>query len=504
MTFETGEIDGGADERLGEAGRTTARISWRLPLLAAALTLGLGGRIAYSYDAPLWFDETFTGVIATQPTFSALVEWCLHELTGPAFYMPLWAWAKLAGSSNLALRLPNILLSVLTPLAILRFGHPDRDLRLWWGTFLLLWVPIFAVAGEARSYPETFALAAAQAVLFIRLIERPSIARASLWILVSSLLVLCHYWSAVPGVVQGCAYLVVHRLRAVRTWPALVFLLPMLAWSWFHLPAVLAFTVGGGSGIDGLPWSAALDIPKMLFGAGFGGAVILAVVAISFIPAEVRRGWRSLRRPSPEAVLALCAVGSVALSLILAFVRPGFAPRYLIASMPGLLFALALWARWMAARDARPIAVVTAMFLATAAGLLVAIVRVPDLDPRHKFELERPSAWLAERAPANLVVFWDGPVAEASSDAALAEVGGFFLRRAGHPVTVDVARVPAGKDPNGPVLKLASARRNSAILWFANDALPDSRKPQVARYDARFDCRDFGGGVVTMTACRPR
>jgi hypothetical protein len=504
MAFETREIGDRSDVLPATAERGMAGIGWRLPLLIAALVLGLGGRIAYSYDAPLWFDETFTGVIATQPTFSALVNWCLHELTGPAFYMPLWAWEKLAGPSDLALRLPNIILSVITPLAILRFGHRDRDLRLWWAIFLLLWVPIFAVAGEARSYPETFALAAAQAALFIRLVERPSISRASLWISVSSVLVLCHYWSVIPGVIQGCAFLAVHRQRAVRTWPALVFLMPMLVWSWFHLPAVLAFTVGGSGGIDGLPWTAVLDLPEMVLGTGFGGTVVLAVVAISLGLAGARRGWRGRGRPSPEAVLALCAVGSIALSLILAFVRPGFAPRYMMASMPGFLFALALWARWMAARDARPVVIVMATLLATAAGLLVTILRVPDLDPRHKFELERPSAWLAERPPAHLVVFWDGPVAEASSDAALAEVGGFFLRRAGHAVDVQVARVPAGEEPSPALLKLANAQGNSAILWFANDALPASRKPQVERYDARFECRDFGGGVVTMTACRPR
>lgn len=477
---------------------------WRLPLLAAALVLGLGGRLAYSAHAPLWFDETFTGVIATQPTFSALIKWCLQELTGPAFYVPMWLWQKLAGSSDFALRLPSIVLSVLTPLAILWFGHRDRDLRLWWAIFLLLWVPIFAVAGEARSYPETFALAAAQAVLFIRLIERPSISGASLWISVSSLLVLCHYWSAIPCFVQGGGFLAFHRARAVRTWPALIFLLPALAWSWFHLPAVLAFTVGGSTGIDGLPWTAVLDVPEMLLGTGFGGAVVLVVIAISLVLTGARGGWRGAGRPSPEAVLALCAIGSIALSLILAFVRPGFAPRYLMASMPGLLFALALWARWMAARDARPVVIVIASLLATATGLLVTIMRVPDLDPRHKFELERPSAWLAERPPADLVVFWDGPVAEASSDAALAEVGGFFLRRAGHGVDVRVARVSARQEPNRAVLKLANARENSAILWFANDGLPASRTPQVERYDARFECRDFGGGVVTMTACRPR
>lgn len=481
---------------------------WRLPVLAAALVLGLVGRIAYSWNAPLWFDETFSGVIASQPTFAGLVKWCMAELTGPAFYMPLWAWEKLAGPSDFALRLPSLVLSIGAPLAILRWGNRDADLRLWWAVFVLLWVPIFAVAGEARSYPETFALGAAQAVLFVRLLERPSTARASLWVIVSSLAVLCHYWGVVPALVQGIGFLAAHRRRAIKTWPALVFFAPLLAWSWFHLPVVLGFTIGGSSGFDGLPLSAILDIPAMLLGVGVTGTVVLAAVAASLALEWKRGGWRRGLTMSPELVLALCGLASIAVILLLGFVRPGFVARYATASMPSFLFGLALWARWMVAREAKWVVVVAAMMFATAAGLLGSILRGPDTDARHLFELERPSAWLAERSaeqlPEHLVVFWDGPVAEASPGFALAEVGGFFLRRSGHKVDVTVARVAATDDPNRSVLALTRKDGKSAILWFANDSLPPSRKPRIEGYDPRFECRDFGGAVVTMTACRWR
>ncbi len=471
-------------------------------MLIAALVLGLGGRIAYSYNAPLWFDETFTGVIASQTTLGALLKWCLNELTGPAYYVPLWLWEKVAGTSNIALRLPSLVLSLGTPLAVLAWGHRAADLRLWWAVVLLLWVPIFAVAGEARAYPEIFALGTLQAALFVRLIERPSTARASGWIIASSLLVLCNYWGGIPALVQGLVFIAVHRTRAIRTWPALLFMAPMLAWSWFHLPAVLAFTVGGSSGISGLPLSAVLDIPAMLFGVGLNGAIVMAMVIGSLGFVWLRGGLRLSTPPTPERALALCGAASVAVILVMAFVKPGFSPRYATAAMPSFLFGLALWVRWMMARDARPVVLAVVLLFATAAGLVGSILRGPDTDPRHKFELERPSAWLAEHRPDSLVVFWDGPVAEASPDFALAEVGGFFLRRAGHGTEVAVARVPAAENPNPAVL--ARADGNSAILWFANDELPASRAPHIERYDSRFECRDFGGGVVTMIACRQR
>jgi hypothetical protein len=502
MALEERMMEDRSDKRGTRSRLLAARIGWRWPLLAAALVLGLTGRIAYSYGAPLWFDETFTGVIASQPTFAGLVKWCMAELTGPGFYAPLWAWEKLAGPGNFALRLPSLILSICTPLAILRWGARDFDLRLWWTVVLLLWVPIFAVAGEARPYPEIFALGAGQAIAFIRMIERPTIARTSGWIIVSSLLILCHYWSVVPAIVQGLAFLAVHRFRAIKAWPALVFLAPMLIWSWFHLPAVLAFTAGGGGG--GMPLSSVLDLPAMLLGVGVSATIVLAAVMASLVLEIAQGGWRGHLDMTPERVLAWCGVVSVAVIFLLGFALPGFSRRYAMAAMPSFLFALALWARWMTGRNPKAVFLVVAMLLATAAGLVGSILLGPDKDPRHMFELERPSAWLGEQAPEHLIVFWDGPVAEASPEFALAGVGGFFLRRDGHRVDVSVARVAAAEDPNRGVLALTDERRKSAILWFANDALPPSRTPRIEHYDPRYECRDFGGGIVTMTACRWR
>lgn len=479
----------------------------RWALLAAALALGLVGRLAYSWNAPLWFDETYTAVIASQPTFFGLIHWCLHELTGPAYYVPLWLWEKVVGHGDFALRLPSIVLSVAAPLVILRCGSRDPALRLWWGIVALLWVPFFQVAGEARAYPLIFLLGVVQAILFVRLTARPSTMQASLWVGASSMLVLCNYWGAIPCAVQGLAFLLVHRFRAVRTWPALIFAIPMLVWSWFHLPFVLGLTIGGSSGIDGMPLSSIFRIPTMLMGVGFGATVILVTVAGSLLWAGWRNGSWSWRPISPDQLLGLCGLVSVAVILLLAFVRPGFAPRYAMASMPSFLFGLALWLHWALARDPRPVIVVLAMMFVTAAGVVLPLLTGPDRDPRHTFELERPSAWLAERdaghTPKNLVVFWDGPIAPAVPDFTLREVGGFFLRRAEHPVEVSLARLSQIGDPNPAVVALAR-QKHAAILWFANDALPAERAPRIERYDAGFECRNFGRGEVVMTACRRR
>jgi len=477
---------------------------WHLPLLAAALIVGMFGRIAYSHGTALWFDETFTAVIASQPTFAKLIDWCLHELTGPAFYLPIWGWEKLAGNSDFALRLPSLILSILTPLAVLRWGHRDGGLRWWWAIFLLLWPPIFAVAGEAKPYPEIFALGVAQAAVFMRLLERPTIRRACAWAILSALAVLCHYWSALPALVQGLAFLALHRLRALKTWPALIFLVPMLVWSRIHLPFVLGLTIGGSSGINGLPLSALRDIPMFVLGTSANGVLVFVIVLASLAMTVARKGWPRLRRPTPEMTLALCGLVSIAVILVIAFIRPGFSPRYMMGAMPSFLFALALWARRKAPRDAKFPLLVAAILLASETGVIISILRHPEGDARHTFELEKPSAWIAERPVGHLVMFWDNPVGDSSDAARLSDIGGFFLRRAGHRVDVSVARAPAGTDPNSAVLALTDPRRKSAILWFSNDDLPPGRTPQIAAHDPRYECRAFSRGMIAVTACRWR
>lgn len=488
------------------AGEGGVSARWRWAMLAAALLLGCAGRLAYSWNAPLWFDETYTGVIASQPTFAGLITWCLHELTGPGYYLPLWLWEKVAGHGDLALRLPSIALSLATPLVVLRWGSRDPALRYWWAIAVLLWVPIFQIAGEARAYPLIFLLGTVQAALFVRMISGPSTSRASAWVAVSALLILCNYWGAIPSAVQGIAFLATQRQRALRTWRAVIFVIPLLAWAWFHLPFVLGLTGASSGGVGGMPLADIVRVPGMVMGIGFSATVIVAVIAGSLLWTGTRTERPPARAYSAELVLASCGVASLGIVLVLAFVRPGFAPRYAMAAMPAVLFGLALWLRWMTARDMRPAVVVLAMLFTTAVGVVVPLLTGPDKDPRHLFELERPSAWLAAagpEAPRRLVVFWDGPIARTVPDFTLREVGAFFLRRAGREVEVSLARLPSGGDPNSAVVALAAQRR-AGILWFANDALPAERQPRIERYDQRFECRNFGRGEVTMTACRWR
>lgn len=473
---------------------------WRQALFASALLIGVAARLSYSWNAPFWFDETYSGVIATQTRFAAAVDWCLHELSGPGFYLVLWAWRHIAGDSDMALRLPSIVCSIAAPLLLYFRGHPDRDVRTFWAVLVLLWLPADVVAGEARPYPQLFLLGVLQAMAFRRLIETPTRGLALRWGLITACAILTSYNALAISGVQAVLFIARQRRRALAMgWPAVLPLLMVAGWMAAHLGFLLHFVRAQDASYSAMPLAAIATLPTILFGAPLLGLIILGVVAVTAL-----LYWRPRQGPDANGLVALSGMIAVGAVFAIGFINPGFAPRYLTPSMPALLFGFALWARWQAARDSKPVAVVMALLLLSSAELVRSALTEPDRDPRHAFNFETASAWIDAGRPQRLVFFWDGPTSAAGDAPRLAEVGGYFLARAGHPIPVDVARAGRGDDPNAAVLALARQHPGAAILWLSNIDFGAKRVPQIAERDPRYQCRDFGGGLVTVTACRWR
>jgi hypothetical protein len=471
-------------------------------MLVAAFLFGLAGRMVSGWTLPLSFDETYSGTIAGQPDLAGLVHWCRNELSGPAFYMPLWGWAHVAGDSNMALRLPSFLLSLAAPFLIAGRGHRDRDLRYFWAALALLWLPGLSMAPYARPYAQLFFLGTAQAIAFLRMAETPSTGRALLWTSVSGLMVLTHYYAAPVCAVQGLAYLAFRRKAAVATWPALLALVPVAAWMAVHLPMALGFARASGGHYTLLGIGDLGLLPTMVFGSVVHGLLILAILGITLV--TQRKDLRAARLGAAEPLLAVSGILAFLCVFALAFFQPSFAPRYLTPAIPAVLFAVALWARYMLRRDWRPVALVFGL-LFLMAGVMIgerATGRIED--DRAGGNLETPSTWLMERPAGKLVFFWDSVIGGYGDAGGIRDLAGFLFRRAGHPVAVQVVRVGLEGDPNAAVLA-AAAGPDTAILWRTSDAMFDprfaSRRADIARRDPRFECRSFGPAV---TACRPR
>ncbi|AMK18867.1 glycosyltransferase family 39 protein [Sphingobium sp. MI1205] len=477
-------------------------------VLVAAFLLFLANILASGLLAPLWLDENFSATIAAQPSWGGLVDWCLNELSGPLYYSLLWAWEKLAGDANAALRIPSIFFSIAAPAAILWRGHEDRTVRHLWALSVALWQPGFGIATEARPYSLMLFLGCAQAICFLRLIEASTTKRAAIWAGISSLAVLTHYHAAVISGIQGLAYLIICRRRAVDTWPALFVLLPMGAWMYWHLHFVLNYAVSGNSWYQLLSWKEALFAPLFLCGSV---VTLIALGLMTPLWAYVRFGeaWMraSSRRLSPEMTLVCTGLLSAACVLAIGFVRPSFSMRYLLpyVGAVSLLIPIVL-------RDVKqlvpsgPLAIIL-LLVGSALPPLAKRIAEPLNDHRYGFNFEQPSDWIIRNSTTRKLVFlWDNPTALMGEPDKLAEVGGYFFRRHGRPIEVLIPRYALNADPNPAVLHLARGRPETAIIWAYDRGVPNTSAliypPRLAE-DKEWRCRNFGLGSITVLTCIP-
>jgi hypothetical protein len=477
--------------------RSRVRRRWPLALFLVSLVVGITARVAAGWHLPLWLDETFTGTIAGQPGVTGLLRWCLIELTGPAFYGPMWLWAKVAGTGNIALRAPMLLLSIVAPLLLAWRGHPDRDLRLLWATLALAWLPILPMATEARPYPQLFFLGCLQAMLFMRTLERRDRRSAFAWAAVTAFAALTHYYSLIIGGFQGLALLIAYRRALLRLWPAAVAFVPVALWMMVHLPFVLGFAAGRAGHYDPMPVEMVLFIPMLIFGVGLQGFAILALVGATHAT------WSgSALKPSPEAQLVWTGVAAFALLFLVGLAEPIMQPRYLTPAVPALLFGLACWAMHVSRRRPLVAAAPLLLMIAAMAQSLLFGAQDPRFRERRNFSFEEASRWLDERPFNRLTFAWSTPTGAQAQADPLANVAGFFFRRSGHPRQVTIVRT--GRDPNSDLLASAARTGSTAILWISDDPLPDGVVAQIERRDAAWECRDFGGAAILVYACRAR
>lgn len=78
----------------------------KLPVLAWLLLLALVVRIPGMFE-PLWYDETFSAVIAARP-FPLMIEAALGDVHPPLWYSILWLVQRVLGNAEWALRLPAL------------------------------------------------------------------------------------------------------------------------------------------------------------------------------------------------------------------------------------------------------------------------------------------------------------------------------------------------------------------------------------------------------------
>jgi hypothetical protein len=458
---------------------------------------------------PLWLDEAWTIGIAGPAPWIDFFHQVYWDVNAPLYYLLMYLWQGVFGQSDLAMRAPSLIFAVATPL-VLAFSRVEglgRTERLTWASVTALWFPALCYAQEARSYAMLLFISTLQTVAFIRVLQRPSTGRATLWAAFAALAIVTHYDAIFLGAAQGLIYLAARRMRAVRTWPAALAFAPAFGWLAYHLPRIAEFAR------PGIAWYTVLDVDglndSLLHLMGQRQCWVLLVVGLlavglRFIPLlRSESAGGEARSPGVASVwlAALAAVLSAAALIAIGFLRPSFAPRYLTPDGPGVLLGIVLLIGAIAGRRA-----------AWALGVLVialgaAVTRQMALGVRmapRSYNYERASQILEKVHPKHLVFLWDHPVDPIEHPEQLAAAGDAFFRRDHVKLTVDPVILKPGEDPNTRLLA-GAAPPHSVILWVYDVGVHDTAAidfpPRITTLDPAWTCRHGGGDTFGILAC---
>jgi len=316
------------------AGRATRRL---LPALLAGLLIAAAVRL-YRIDAQsLWNDEGNSLRLAER-SLGALIDAAARDIHPPGYYLALKGWIALAGTSELALRLPSALAGLLTVAVASALGRRLSETGAGALAGLLVALSPLAVyySQETRMYALLGLLAALSMAVFAAWLERITRGRsAGRWAVALGLInaagLYTHYAFPFTLLAQGALLALWLAGRAQRRdWLtarhgllgyialsglALALFTPWLPTAWDQLTgwpaaphgvslverlrASLGAITTGGVTRDA-PWAALIAPGLLALGGLFGGRRLCALP----------HGWRALLPP----VWAAATVGGLLLS----------------------------------------------------------------------------------------------------------------------------------------------------------------------------------------------
>lgn len=473
---------------------------WLLYALAAAAAVaGLAARIYIGRDLPLWVDESWTVMVASQPDWTGVWREAWRDANAPLYYLLMALWTPLAGVSDAALRLPSLIFAILASLLPILWRAPGLPFgaRLAWGAMLWLWVGGLGFSADARVYALLLLLATAQTIAFVRLLAAPDRKGALIWATLAMLSGLGHYFALFLTLAQGVLLIVaLGPRRTLRLWPAAFAFLPLLGWLAIHFPRLMEFARADVGWYVRLDSGTSIGLALHLIGPWTWRFPLLLAVALFATRLMRGAGEESEEGARPLLVAAMAGLIAFAMVLILGWLRPSVTARYLTPFVPAALLGLVLIAR--GARQAR---------LACAALLavyLLPLIELPairdELRARNAYSLAPASEWLAPTRPERVALLWDHPNMTIVADESLRPVGGFFLNRGGLGVESAVIRVPWSGDA------AAAFPARSAILWLYDQGYRSDTTAAIRRLAAQRRCRAYpregGRGILACAALR--
>ncbi|HEY2160493.1 MAG TPA: glycosyltransferase family 39 protein [Solirubrobacteraceae bacterium] len=264
-----------------------------------------------------WFDEANTALLVHFSPGKMLGLVPQTESTPPLYYCVAWAWARVFGYGETALRSLSAVAGVLTvPVA---YGAARKLISVRAGLIaaaltacspLLVWY-----SQEARAYALLVLLCAASLLAFAHVLERPTGRWAAAWVLASALALATHYYAVLLIVPEALWLLAVHRRdRAVQVAFGLVTLCGLAL-----IPlAISQHGTGKGNWISGAPLGRRTAEIFPQFAAGFTSVAYSVLEPLALALAIFGLALLLLRSSPGERVGGLVAGSLVLAGLVVA------------------------------------------------------------------------------------------------------------------------------------------------------------------------------------------
>jgi hypothetical protein len=304
----------------------------------------------------LWLDETSTYWVVRDGFLKTLERGHRYSPSGTLYLVLVYLVKQIAGSSELALRLPSFAGLVIAVVMIARLGAELVD-----GETGLLAALVFATDGsvviaaaDARPYGLALLTVIAAIHFLVRWTRTERWSHAVTYAAFASASAYLHRLFASMFLVHAFYLWQLHRrggrppaLAVVRLGGLVaLFLLPLAADTWGFALRASQFSWSGAPGVDEL--SVVIVPPAIVLGLVSG--TMLSVAAISGVHVATRR-----LRAAPMAFLIVWALTPPTLLYVMALVSPArsFLARYALGAIPGLALSVATLVRSLEPSRAR-------------------------------------------------------------------------------------------------------------------------------------------------------
>ena len=295
-------------------------------------------RILWLNAKSLWLDEAISANLAAGTLWSHIGQFARTEAHMLLYFLMLHWWSRVAGSSELSLRLPSAIFAVATVPLIYALGAELCDRRVGLMAALLLSVNVTCIqyAQEARGYAMVMMLVELSSLFFIKSIKQSSLAGARGYVAAGTLATYAHLFGILILPAQWISlFLFPIDRKTILRMTARIALAALLS-----LPPIILAIHGDRGQVSWIQATTAhlvISTFAMFAGVYWGylagpPSSVLFVTYLMMIAIAVA-GASERERPA-VGFLLLGVLLPVGIALMVSVIKPLFIDRYLLICLP--------------------------------------------------------------------------------------------------------------------------------------------------------------------------